>query len=403
MSIRYWGTLRLDERGYDSYTGCSTHTGQVSVPGLPFPLTIAFDGRREVWVVEWTDVDEHIDIKEGSIKLSTAKTVLLQVSIAEGRFPPAPTGSLGSSTSHSAIITGVDVEIVFEKQSSPSARLESERARFAAVSSTTFLHRTTPTVLLAFPRSSRRLWASGDFLKNASPYFVSALGGDFQEGQCDPISAQQNPLDPYTYEESDDGTDMPSSAGEEEEEERADASQPNQGGLVSHKTIRVVDTAHSTYHAVLVWLQSRYIAFAPLTSSFHVSGTPHDDAGAERAVMVAEFSKDRGDLPPLVSPKSVYRLAHLLDLSELSSLALANLASQLTPENAAYELYSDVATSYPDIKATVLDYVVGNWNKVKEAKATKEMEEKGLAGELDAAALGTAMTLARRLGEKMRR
>jgi len=103
--------------------------------------------------------------------------------------------------------------------------------------------------------------------------------------------------------------------------------------------------------------------------------------------------------PTPASPKSVYRLADYLSLDDLKQLALAHLVSRLTPTNALYELYGDVATVYPAVRDAVLDYVVANWNEVKTSAAVQHVEESAEAGALRSGAAKTAMLLAARLGQ----
>jgi hypothetical protein len=179
------------------------------------------------------------------------------------------------------------------------------------------------------------------------------------------------------------------------EEEPAPAKKPISGE--PFKTVTVLDTAYTTYFAVLVWLNSRHISFAPLLSQHRRRGLSRQDSLAFHLSKIVNLRLDADPLlPPPSSPKSIYRLAHLLELDDLASLALDNLRSQLVPQNAAYELYSNVATCYSAVRDVVLDYVVEHWEKVKGAQATKEMKGKALAGELDAGAAGTAMLLAER-------
>lgn len=79
-------------------------------------------------------------------------------------------------------------------------------------------------------------------------------------------------------------------------------------------------------------------------------------------------------LPLFASPKSVFRLAHYLEIEELKALALDSIRTQLTVENAAVELVSDVSRCYQDVQKVVLDFVVDNWGKVKASKAMVELE-----------------------------
>jgi len=144
--------------------------------------------------------------------------------------------------------------------------------------------------------------------------------------------------------------------------------------------------------------------FAPLVSTYL---DPHNDlslARSSRLDMLRPTQESQDVLlslpsPTPASPKSVYRLADYLSLDDLKQLALAHLVSRLTPTNALYELYGDVATVYPAVRDAVLDYVVANWNEVKTSAAVQHVEESAEAGALRSGAAKTAMLLAARLGQ----
>mgnify|MGYP002717922712 FL=1 len=70
-----------------------------------------------------------------------------------------------------------------------------------------------------------------------------------------------------------------------------------------------------------------------------------------------------------MSPKSVYRLAHLLEREELQKMALDSFASGLTISGAAAELFSPVSLAYEKPRKVVVDFVVKNWNEVKATEA----------------------------------
>jgi hypothetical protein len=171
------------------------------------------------------------------------------------------------------------------------------------------------------------------------------------------------------------------------------------------KVIVVKDFSYLTYLSVLLWVQSHHISFAPLVSTFRTDGATRLEAVPLRAVAlssstsISPTSPSSSRLPLPVSPKSVFRLAQYLSLPTLVSIALDNLRSQLTPANAAYELYSDVSPLFPEQREVVMRFVVERWSEVKGEKGMREMEEKAEQEELDGRLLGTAMLLARRLGE----
>ncbi|GAA5832448.1 hypothetical protein JCM11251_006458 [Rhodosporidiobolus azoricus] len=85
--------------------------------------------------------------------------------------------------------------------------------------------------------------------------------------------------------------------------------------------------------------------------------------------------------PLPVSPKSVYRAAHLLEIPSLSSLALREIQRQLTPEVAVAELFSPAAAKYDELRGIALKYVVRSWAECKDLKEMKEAKEKTKSGE----------------------
>lgn len=147
-----------------------------------------------------------------------------------------------------------------------------------------------------------------------------------------------------------------------------------------YQEIDVRETAYSTMSTVLLYLMTGHIEFAPLNSL--LIARDQDEGGARQALL-DEHMSEHPTLPPPVSPKSVYRLAHLIQREELQQLALDALSSSLTNEGAAYELFSSVSIAYPDVKKVVLDYVVENWEEVQASESWTEMREKAITGEIE--------------------
>ncbi|BGP37216.1 hypothetical protein JCM10449v2_001121 [Rhodotorula kratochvilovae] len=248
-------------------------------------------------------------------------------------------------------------------------------------------------VCLDFRQLGRQLWTTEATLTAASPYFKDLLASAFSEGvtATTNLSSAKTEKRSYTFEESDDETDALELPAKAQKEPGA-----------PFKRIPVIETSYTTYVAVLVWIQTQHIAFAPLLSSFGLYAEGVSLAQTSRRLAVKALKDaQHPSLPPPASPMSIYRLADLLSLPALKSLALGNLVSQLTPQNAAYELYSDVATCYAPVRDAVLEYVVERWGEVKRAKGTAEMERRATDGELAPETAGTSMRLARALAEKL--
>ena len=138
--------------------------------------------------------------------------------------------------------------------------------------------------------------------------------------------------------------------------------------------IQISDAACTTYKAVLTYLQFNHIRFAPLTSSFEP--LPEDMRHLARLDYLSKHKLDDPLLPYPASPKSIYRLAHSLDLSSLSKLALSNYSSQLSPCNVAFEMMDPIIDEHEQVCQVLVDYLVKNWNEIVKDGNFKELLEK---------------------------
>ncbi|GAA5854981.1 hypothetical protein JCM8547_002333 [Rhodosporidiobolus lusitaniae] len=244
----------------------------------------------------------------------------------------------------------------------------------------------TPTphdVCLVFPRPASdplRLYANRDLL--SSPYFHTLFSSDFAEA-----TAQPSPKRPkYSsaeageneFDASDDETDK---VYDEKKPLRSilDKEQPE----LSFHEITVTEASYSTYKAILLFLTTGYIDFAPLRST---SLPLNAKATSTRADTLASRSSKSPSLPFAASPKSVYRLAHFLDLSDVRSLALARIKSPLQVETAALELFSPTSLAYQQVQKVVVEFVVGNLSKVEATESYKNAMEAVERGERPEAA-----------------
>lgn len=148
---------------------------------------------------------------------------------------------------------------------------------------------------------------------------------------------------------------------------------------LEYQQIDVRETAYSTMSAVLLYLMTGHIEFAPLNSL--LVARDQDEGGARRTLL-DKHASEHPTLPPPVSPKSVYRLAHLLQREELQRLALDALSTSLTDEGAACELFGLVSIACADVRQTILDYVIENWAHVQATESWKEWRAKVAADEV---------------------
>ncbi|GAA5865979.1 hypothetical protein JCM1840_003363 [Sporobolomyces johnsonii] len=376
----------------------------INCSALPGTFSLRFSAETAAYAMRWTAVKGPLEIAGGRMSLSSNGAELAAVELWAGHFPQASAGQLEIPCTNPGV--SFDFTISLETRNK-----QDEQAVFAARSSASIHHGSPNDVCFQFPRTSRQLWSNEDNLRKLSTYYDSLLSSDFAEGST---SSQAIPSfsshAEYTYDDSDVETDalklgwkVKSKKGEKQAQHQKQGQNMERGG-VPFKTVTIVDTAYTTYSAVLVWIATSYIRFAPLRSKFK-SGNSGDkgdksDKQARAAELNKTFSRSDSQLPPPVSPKSVYRLAHLLEIPDLLQLALDNFKSQLSPANVAYELYSDVSCSYEAIRDAALDFVVANWKEVSKAEGTREMEQRAYAEELPKAAMGTVMLLSRKLSEK---
>ncbi|GAA5936857.1 hypothetical protein JCM3775_002726 [Rhodotorula graminis] len=360
----------------------ATFGGSLGLPDSGLAVKLEWDSVEPVKILSGTIV--HMgDYLYGRLEYPDGKCTL-----RESWFPPTRRGSIVLQTNATS---SVDYTVALaiatpdyglftwerkiadiEKQTSPaSLALEA-----AASHMTTLTHGQAPNnVCLDFLQLGRQLWASETSLVQISPHFKDILSSEFAEGTSSIA-------------------DLSIKAAEHISREK-----DHQKPLAPFKRIPINDVPYSTYLAVLIWAQTSHITFAPLLSTFRRPGVDDAAASGARQDAVRALAETKSPLLPVpVSPKSVYRLADYLSLAPLKKLALNNLVSQLKPEIAAYELYSDVACGYDDVRDAVLEYVVEHWSEVKVSAATRAVE--AAARELPLGAASTAMLLARRLTSK---
>lgn len=90
----------------------------------------------------------------------------------------------------------------------------------------------------------------------------------------------------------------------------------------------MTSTAYTTYCAVLSYLHSGHIDFTVMAL---LRRAPYRATSLEaQRKSLAVTNATVPNLPLPASAKSVYKLAHLLDMPQLQKLALANYKSQLS-------------------------------------------------------------------------
>lgn len=103
---------------------------------------------------------------------------------------------------------------------------------------------------------------------------------------------------------------------------------------------------------------------------------------SKRLEQLTATHSDSPSAPLPVSPKAVYRLAHLFELEELKATALDNLSSQLTVDNIWFEALGEMA-DYEEVQKLLEEYLVKNWASAKKSKAMAAAQKELAAGTSD--------------------
>ena len=231
-------------------------------------------------------------------------------------------------------------------------------------------------VKFSFSPSDLVLWGNVESLSSASPYFKTLFNSGFAEStpnKGNGRTARSAKKVERDFEDSDDETDEFILA---RDVDQAASVSPSQFD-VPFRLVEIDESAYTTYLAILCWIDTGHITFAPLRSSFRLQSDP---TSLRNAKLVESSIHPSHPLP--ASPKSVYRLAHFLELDELVKIAFSNIQSQLTKEIIAYEVFGDVALAYDAIGKMELDLAVKEWAFVKDSEAMKDVEKSAEGGEM---------------------
>jgi len=175
----------------------------------------------------------------------------------------------------------------------------------------------------------------------------------------------------------------------------------------------VRDVAYSTYRAVLYYIYTDTIVFAPLASSFtkHSFFSPVPPAlkqprslglstpavtapepqgifqlghnlkasvssettlpglPSSRKEWIADWEKNNPGRPRPCSAKAVYRLADKLDLQELKDRAFQHIIKSLTVDNVAYEVFSDFSAAFEDVRKVEVQFFLDHWADIRGSEA----------------------------------
>ena len=115
------------------------------------------------------------------------------------------------------------------------------------------------------------------------------------------------------------------------------------------KEIVIKSAAYTIYQATLTFIHTGFVHFAPLLTP----SLPARKAVPVRSAALANAVEASPSLPLPASPKSVYKLAPLLEIYNLAEIALADYKSRLTVENVLFELVTDISVYDPACEVLV--------------------------------------------------
>ncbi|CAL1713800.1 unnamed protein product [Somion occarium] len=112
-------------------------------------------------------------------------------------------------------------------------------------------------------------------------------------------------------------------------------------------SILIPDCAATTWQALLFYIYTGEIRFAPLRSQ-------GEDV---RAQARTQHKDTKLEEPPLCSPKSMYRLADKYGFEDLKQRAANDIQSKLTPGGILDEVFSKFSSKYPEVLQAQLDFL----------------------------------------------
>ncbi|KAG8214652.1 hypothetical protein J3R82DRAFT_9730 [Butyriboletus roseoflavus] len=171
------------------------------------------------------------------------------------------------------------------------------------------------------------------------------------------------------------------------------------------KKMRVIvgDVAYATYKAVLYYIYTEVIVFAPLSSSFTAAAssrrltattattataTPSDsqsslhdspktpartDNPTSRREWIKKWQQCRPGRPAPCSAKAVYRLADKLGLLELRERAYQHIQKSLTVENIPFEVFSPFSATFAEVRKVQVNYFLEHWGEIRASEAMRKV------------------------------
>ncbi|PLW13999.1 hypothetical protein PCANC_18117 [Puccinia coronata f. sp. avenae] len=150
--------------------------------------------------------------------------------------------------------------------------------------------------------------------------------------------------------------------------------------------VTITSTPYTTYRALLLYIYSNSIAWAPLRSNWLVHKQRMESKGrspGRRAAFVREhavkfsLAMEMDELQP-TSPKSMFVLADMLQLPELRQEALDQFMRSLQVDNICIELGSSFLGKYDRVRQLAFDFLKNNWKSVIQTTSFNMLLDEGL-------------------------
>ncbi|KZT21553.1 hypothetical protein NEOLEDRAFT_1139158 [Neolentinus lepideus HHB14362 ss-1] len=153
------------------------------------------------------------------------------------------------------------------------------------------------------------------------------------------------------------------------------------GAERSRRVVHISDFSYRTFRTILHFLYTGCIAFAPLTSTYRVAVAQksfEEDVLKDRRIFnqqraIAISPNGEVGTIPWASPKSIYRLADKLDISELKVAAAQVIRESMTPDTVVRELGSSFTSLFPEILQFQEEYVENNWVEVCKTSSFEDL------------------------------
>ncbi|KAG8788640.1 hypothetical protein FRB91_002658 [Serendipita sp. 411] len=151
--------------------------------------------------------------------------------------------------------------------------------------------------------------------------------------------------------------------------------------------IIVNDIPYSTYRALIYYLYTDNVVFAPLASQFmaqqmEVKVGSNPIGPTTRLEWLRMWKKENRGHPLPCSAKSMYAVASRFKLAPLKRIAYEFIRKNLTPSNLPFEYFDSFTAAHDDLRNLALQGMVAHWEEVQRTPAMIEVWNRITTGEM---------------------